>query len=75
MPRTDKASRVIAAPPARVYAAFADQDALLTYDDPMHATVRPPRTPTSSTRVKSMSFRMYKWYTSSLANLADHVEQ
>jgi uncharacterized protein YndB with AHSA1/START domain len=31
MPRTDKASRVIAAPPERVYAAFVDAEALTAW--------------------------------------------
>ena len=31
MPRTDRASRVIAAPPERVYAAFVDPDALTAW--------------------------------------------
>ena len=34
MPRTDSASRVIAAPPARVYAAFVDPDALVAWLPP-----------------------------------------
>jgi uncharacterized protein YndB with AHSA1/START domain len=34
MSRTDKASRVIAAPPERVYAAFVDPDALLAWLPP-----------------------------------------
>ena len=34
MPRTDTASRVIAAPPERVYAAFVDPDALIVWLPP-----------------------------------------
>jgi uncharacterized protein YndB with AHSA1/START domain len=34
MPRTDKASRVVAAPPDRVYAAFVDADELLAWLPP-----------------------------------------
>ena len=34
MPRTDTASRVIAAPPDRVYAAFVDPEALLAWLPP-----------------------------------------
>jgi uncharacterized protein YndB with AHSA1/START domain len=34
MPRTDTASRVIAAPPARVYAALVDRDALTAWLPP-----------------------------------------
>ena len=34
MPRTDTASRVIAAPPERVYAAFVDPDALVAWLPP-----------------------------------------
>ena len=34
MPRSDKASRVIAAPPARVYAAFVDPEALAAWLPP-----------------------------------------
>ena len=34
MPRTDTASRVIAAPPASVYAAFVDPDALVAWLPP-----------------------------------------
>jgi uncharacterized protein YndB with AHSA1/START domain len=34
MPRTDQASRVIAAPPERVYAAFVDPEALLAWLPP-----------------------------------------
>src|SRR3954447_4744232 len=34
MPRTDTASRLIAAPPERVYAAFVDPDALLAWLPP-----------------------------------------
>jgi uncharacterized protein YndB with AHSA1/START domain len=34
MPRTDKASRIVAAPPDRVYAAFVDPDALVAWLPP-----------------------------------------
>ncbi|MGH9177407.1 MAG: SRPBCC domain-containing protein, partial [Acidimicrobiales bacterium] len=34
MPRTDRASRVIAAPPDRVYAAFVDPEALAAWLPP-----------------------------------------
>ena len=34
MPRTDTASRVIAAPPERVYGAFVDPDALIAWLPP-----------------------------------------
>jgi len=34
MPRTDTASRVIAAPPPEVYAAFVDRDALAAWMPP-----------------------------------------
>lgn len=34
MPRTDTASRVVAAPPERVYAAFVDPDALMAWLPP-----------------------------------------
>lgn len=34
MPRTDRGSRVIAAPPERVYAAFVDPDALVAWLPP-----------------------------------------
>jgi uncharacterized protein YndB with AHSA1/START domain len=40
MPRTDSASRVIAAPVARVYAALVDRDALLTWLPPSGMTGR-----------------------------------
>jgi uncharacterized protein YndB with AHSA1/START domain len=40
MPRTDSASRVIAAPVARVYAALVDRDALLTWLPPRGMTAR-----------------------------------
>jgi uncharacterized protein YndB with AHSA1/START domain len=38
MPRTDRASRVIAAPPERVYAAFVDRDALAAWLPPLGMT-------------------------------------
>ena len=40
MPRTDRASRVIAAPPERVYAAFIDPAALETWLPPMGMSAR-----------------------------------
>lgn len=40
MPRTDKASRVIAAPPTRVYAAFLDPEALAAWLPPGGMTAR-----------------------------------
>lgn len=40
MPRTDTASRVIAAPPDRVYAAFVDPEALATWLPPEGMTAR-----------------------------------
>jgi uncharacterized protein YndB with AHSA1/START domain len=40
MPRTDKASRVIAAPPQRVYAAFIDSEALTAWLPPDGMTAR-----------------------------------
>jgi uncharacterized protein YndB with AHSA1/START domain len=40
MPRTDAASRVISAPPERVYAAFIDQAALLSWLPPDGMTGR-----------------------------------
>jgi uncharacterized protein YndB with AHSA1/START domain len=40
MPRTDKASRLIAAPPERVYAAFVDPDELLAWLPPGGMTGR-----------------------------------
>src|SRR5687768_9719321 len=40
MPRTDSASRVIAASPAAVFAAFVDRDALLTWLPPDGMTAR-----------------------------------
>jgi uncharacterized protein YndB with AHSA1/START domain len=40
MPRTDRASRVIAAPPAPVYAAFVDRDALTAWLPPEGMTAR-----------------------------------
>jgi uncharacterized protein YndB with AHSA1/START domain len=40
MPRTDKASRVIAAPPERVYAAFIDPEALAAWLPPEGMTAR-----------------------------------
>ena len=40
MPRTDRASRVIAAPPERVYAAFVDPDALVAWLPPQGMTAR-----------------------------------
>ncbi len=40
MPRTDRASRVIAAPPERVYAAFVDPAALLEWLPPQGMTAR-----------------------------------
>ena len=40
MPRTDTASRVIAAPPARVYAAFVDPDELTAWLPPRGMTGR-----------------------------------
>jgi uncharacterized protein YndB with AHSA1/START domain len=40
MPRTDTASRVIAAPPERVYAAFVDPEALATWLPPDGMTAR-----------------------------------
>jgi uncharacterized protein YndB with AHSA1/START domain len=38
MPRTDKASRVIAAPPERVYAAFVEREALMAWLPPSGMT-------------------------------------
>ena len=40
MPRTDSASRVVAAPPARVYAAFVDEEALAAWLPPEGMTAR-----------------------------------
>jgi len=40
MPRTDTASRVIAAPPAQVFAAMVDRDALLAWLPPDGMTAR-----------------------------------
>jgi uncharacterized protein YndB with AHSA1/START domain len=40
MPRTDRASRVIAAAPERVFAAFVDQDALAAWLPPSGMTAR-----------------------------------
>lgn len=40
MPRTDKASRVVAASPSRVYAAFVDPDALAAWLPPDGMTAR-----------------------------------
>jgi uncharacterized protein YndB with AHSA1/START domain len=40
MPRTDSASRVIAASPGRIYAAFVDPDALTTWLPPTGMTGR-----------------------------------
>jgi uncharacterized protein YndB with AHSA1/START domain len=40
MPRTDRASRVIAAPPERVYAAFVDPEALTAWLPPDGMTAR-----------------------------------
>jgi uncharacterized protein YndB with AHSA1/START domain len=40
MPRTDSMSRVIAAPPERVYAAFVDPEALLAWLPPGGMTAR-----------------------------------
>lgn len=40
MPRTDKASRVIAAPPERVYALFVDPDALTAWLPPNGMTAK-----------------------------------
>ena len=40
MPRTDAASRVIAAPPANVYAALVDQEALTIWLPPAGMTAR-----------------------------------
>ncbi len=40
MPRTDRASRVITAPPERVYAAFVDPAALLEWLPPQGMTAR-----------------------------------
>jgi uncharacterized protein YndB with AHSA1/START domain len=40
MPRTDRASRVIAAPPERVYAALVDPDALIVWLPPEGMTGR-----------------------------------
>jgi uncharacterized protein YndB with AHSA1/START domain len=40
MPRTDKASRVIKAPPARIYAALVDPDALTEWLPPDGMTAR-----------------------------------
>jgi uncharacterized protein YndB with AHSA1/START domain len=40
MPRTDRASRVIAAPPERVYAAFIDPEALTAWLPPDGMTAR-----------------------------------
>ncbi len=40
MPRTDSASRVVAAPPARLYAAFVDEEALVAWLPPEGMTAR-----------------------------------
>src|SRR5262245_32594637 len=40
MPRTDRASRVIAAPPERVWAALVDPEALLAWLPPGEMTAR-----------------------------------
>ena len=40
MPRTDKASRVIAAPPERIYAALVDPEALVAWLSPHGMTAR-----------------------------------
>lgn len=40
MPRTDRASRVIAAPPERVFAAFVDPEALAAWLPPQGMTAR-----------------------------------
>lgn len=40
MPRTDSASRVIAAPPAQVYAALVDREALMAWLPPNGMTAR-----------------------------------
>ena len=40
MPRTDSASRVVAAPPARVYAAHVDEEALAAWLPPEGMTAR-----------------------------------
>jgi uncharacterized protein YndB with AHSA1/START domain len=40
LPRTDKASRLVAAPPDRVYAAFVDPEALVSRLPPMGMTGR-----------------------------------
>jgi uncharacterized protein YndB with AHSA1/START domain len=40
MPRTDKASRVIVAPPERIYAAFVDAEALSAWLPPEGMTAR-----------------------------------
>ena len=40
MPRTDSAARVVAAPPARVYAAFVDAEALTAWLPPEGMTAR-----------------------------------
>jgi uncharacterized protein YndB with AHSA1/START domain len=40
MPRTDAASRVVAAPPARVYAALVDEEALAAWLPPEGMTAR-----------------------------------
>jgi uncharacterized protein YndB with AHSA1/START domain len=40
MPRTDKASRVIAAPPDRVYSSFIDPEALVVWLPPEGMTAR-----------------------------------
>ena len=40
MPRTDSASRVVAAPPARVYAALVDEEALAAWLPPEGMTAR-----------------------------------
>src|SRR5215218_2021926 len=40
MPRTDAASRVVAAPPAEVYAAFVDEEALAAWLPPEGMTAR-----------------------------------
>jgi uncharacterized protein YndB with AHSA1/START domain len=40
MPRTDRASKLIAAPPGRVYAAFVDPDALAAWLPPRGMTAR-----------------------------------
>ncbi|MCA1696863.1 MAG: ATPase, partial [Actinobacteria bacterium] len=40
MARTEKASRVMAAPPERVYAALVDQEALMAWLPPEGMTAR-----------------------------------